>query len=160
MTPSSGPSVSLQTAAPRGIAAVRARLPIHRVPANFATYLNQVYDAGRAGLVQLDGQNVFVYRGGLTSNDEDAEVEFGVGVAAPFTASGAVVYSTLPTGEVATATHWGDYSRLGEAHRAVMAWCREHGRTISGTRWEVYGHWSDDPAQLRTDVFHLLLPPA
>ena len=69
-----------------------------------ATYLNQVYAAGRAGLVQLDGQNVFVYRGGLTSNSEDADVEFGVGVSAPFAPSGAVVYSTLPTGEVATAT--------------------------------------------------------
>jgi hypothetical protein len=24
--------------------------------------------------------------------------------------------------------------------------------------WELYGHWEDDPAKLRTDVFYLLRP--
>ena len=28
--------------------------------------------------------------------------------------------------------------------------------TRDRTSWEVYGHWSEDPAQLRTDVFYLL----
>jgi hypothetical protein len=26
----------------------------------------------------------------------------------------------------------------------------------SGARWEVYGHWTNDEAQVRTDVFYLL----
>jgi hypothetical protein len=149
--------VSLQRAPIRGIAAVRARLPMRRVPATFAQYLDQVYAAGRAGAVALDGQNIFVYRGG-GAPDDLVDVEFGVGTAAPFAQSGAVSYSALPTGDVATATHWGDYARLGETHSAVLAWCREQGREITGTRWEVYGHWSDDPATRRTDVFYQLTP--
>jgi hypothetical protein len=76
------------------MAAVRARLPISRVPASFASYLNQVYAA----------------------------------------------------------------SRMGDAHAAVIAWCRANGRALTGTRWEIYGHWSDDPARVRTDVFYLLKP--
>jgi len=27
---------------------------------------------------------------------------------------------------------------------------------FAGPNWEIYGHWTDDPAQLRTDVFYLL----
>src|SRR4029079_7884025 len=100
------PSVSLQLATPRAIAAVRARIPFHRVPASFTTYLNQVYTAARNGAIQLDGQNIFGYRGGAA--DDVAAVEVGVGVRSPFETRGAVVYSELPTGEVAVATHWGD----------------------------------------------------
>ncbi len=125
----------------------------------FAQYLNQVYAASRAGAVQLDGQNVFVYRGG-TGADDEVDIEFGVGVKAPFPPSGPVRYSELPVGEAATATHWGDYARLAEAHGAVIAWCRAHHRPLAGPRWEVYGHWTDDPAQLRTDVYYLLEPSA
>ena len=152
-----GPSVSLQIAAPRAFAAVRARLPMRRVPARFAEYLNQVYAAGRAGAIQLDGQNIFVYRGGGTADDE-VDIEFGVGIKTPFSSAGAVHYSELPVGEVATATHWGDYARLGATHEAVLAWCREHHRRLAGPRWEVYGHWTEDTARLRTDVYYLLLP--
>ena len=159
MSEFAGPHVSLQMAAPRAIAAVRARLPIRRVPATFRQYLDQVYAASRDGVVQLDGQNIFVYHGGSSAGD-DVDVEFGVGVKASFSPSGAVQYSQLPVGEVATATHWGDYARLGEAHDAVLAWCRAHQRKPTGTRWEVYGHWTDDPSRRRTDVYYLLEPPA
>ena len=148
------PSVSLQLASPRAIAAVRAHLPIHRVPASFTTYLNQVYTAARNGAIQLDGQNIFVYRGG--ASDDEAEVDFGVGVRSPFETHGAVTYSELPTGEVAVATHWGDYAQLGVAHSAVLAWCKANGREPTGTRWEIYGHWTDDPTHRRTDVYYQL----
>src|SRR3982751_1522832 len=113
-------SVTLQRAAPRAIAAVRARLPIARVPASFTTYLNQVYPAARHGAIPLDGQNIFVYRGGASG--EDADVEFGVGVRSSFESHGAVTSCDLPTGDVAVATHWGDYAQLDDAHAAVLAW--------------------------------------
>jgi effector-binding domain-containing protein len=77
-------------------------------------------------------------------------------VAAPFEAAGAVRYANLPAGRVATTTHWGDYGRLGEAHAAVIAWCRAHGHALAGPRWEVYGHVSPNDAQPRTDVYYLL----
>jgi len=145
--------VSVRRAAPRAIAAVQARLPVARVPALFKSYLDQVYAAGREGAISLDGQNIFVYRDAGEAGE--ADVEFGVGVTKPFDAVGSVRYSQMPVGEVATTTHWRDYA-LGGAHAAVIAWCRDHGRTLTGTRWEVYGHWSDDPSKVRTDVYYLL----
>jgi hypothetical protein len=150
-------TVSRQVAAPRTIAAVHARMPVGAVPGAFRRYLDQVYAAGRAGAVHLDGQNVFVYR---VASDRPGEVDvaFGVGVTAPFAATGAVEPTALPVGEVATTTHWGSYAGLGAAHDAVVAWCRTNGCRTAGASWEVYGHWTDDEAQLRTDVFHLLAP--
>ncbi|MDB4949371.1 MAG: transcription activator effector binding protein [Gemmatimonadetes bacterium] len=147
-------TVSVQRARPRGIAAVHARLAAERVPAAFAAYLDQVYTAARDGAVALDGQNVFLYRDG---SDGEVEVDFGVGVATPFPAAGPVRYAELPAGRVATATHWGDYGRLGETHAAVVAWCRAHAHVLAGPRWEVYGHWSPGDAQPRTDVYYLLV---
>lgn len=154
MTSTAQPSVALQLATPRAIAAVRARLEIRRVPTSFTTYLNQVYTAARNGAIQLDGQNIFVYRGG--ESGDDADVDFGVGVRSPFEPHGAVTYCELPTGEVAVATHWGDYANLGIAHSAVLEWCRANDRQPTGTRWEIYGHWTDDPTHRRTDVYYEL----
>lgn len=146
-------AVKVQRAKPRSIAVVRVRLPIRDVPRQFVNYLNQVYAAAKAGLISLDGQNIFVYSGDA---DGEADVEFGVGATQPFDHSGAVVHSATPSGEVATTTHWGDYAQLGAAHDSIKAWCRSNGRAIAGPRWEVYGHWSDDPAARRTDIFYLL----
>jgi hypothetical protein len=50
----------------------------------------------------------------------------------------------------------GDYARIGEANAAIIAWCRANDRLRAGPSWEVYGHWTDDPAQLRTDIYYLL----
>lgn len=148
-------AVSLVHAAPRLIAAAHARLPIARVPAVFATYLDRVYAAARAGLVQLDGQNVFLYRN-LPGTRTEVDVAFGVGATKPFTATGDVTAVALPTGEVAGTTHWGDYASLADAHSAIVAWCREHGHRPAGIRWEVYGHGTEEAAQRRTDVYYLL----
>jgi len=149
----SGYSVTVQTARGRGVACVRAHLPIRQVSRVFGDYLNQVYAAGRNGALPLDGQNIFVYRG----TGAEVDVELGVGVTAPFVASGAVTYATLPVGEVATVTHWGDYARLGDAHGAILDWCQANGRATDGTRWEIYGHWQEGVTP-RTDVYYLLKP--
>jgi effector-binding domain-containing protein len=155
MPPTADNLVRVELAPARAIAAVMARLPMSEVPRRFAEYLDQVYAAARGGAIQLDGQNIFVYRGGAGS-DGASDVEFGVGVTTPFASAGPVRYSTLPAGEVAATTHWGEYGGLGAAHDAVIAWCQAHGRELAGPRWEVYGHWSDDPARRRTDVYYLL----
>ena len=147
--------VSLEHTVPRTIAAVRARLPVQRVKAVFRNYLDQVYAAGRTGAIKLDGQNVFIYQS-VPDQPDSADVAFGVGTTAPFVVVGNVQPVEVPTGEVAMTTHWGDYSQLGAAHDAVVQWCRTHGRRLSGTSWEVYGHWTEDLTKLRTDVYYLL----
>ena len=105
MDPSSSYAVSLQRAAPRTIAAVRARLAPNRVPAEFKRHLDRVY-AARASGIQLDGQNVFIY---YDAADEPGQldVEFGVGITAPMVPVGNVRPVELPFGDVASTTHRG-----------------------------------------------------
>jgi effector-binding domain-containing protein len=88
--------------------------------------------------------------------DDKGNLEVGVEVTEPFAGNERVVCSSLPAGTVATATHWGPYQRLGEAHKAICKWCSENGHTLTGVCWELYGHWTDNLAQVRTDVYYLL----
>ena len=141
--------------AARPVAGVRAQIPRGRVAQEFGRCLDQVYAAARDGAVELDGQNVFVYR---AATADQLTVDFCVGVKGPFKAVGEVVPLETPAGVAAMTTHCGDYARLGEAHAAILDWCQAEGRPPAGPSWEVYGHWQPDPAQLRTEVYNLLQP--
>jgi effector-binding domain-containing protein len=140
---------------PRLVAGVRARVARGRVGQEFGRHLDQVYAAARAGSVQLDGQNIFIYRDCI---DDQLTVDFCVGATAPFAPVGAVMPLYSPGGLAAVTTHRGDYGGLDAANAAISAWCRAHDRPLAGPSWEVYGHWHADPAQLRTEVYYLLLP--
>lgn len=83
--------------------------------------------------------------------DENDTFDLDCGVVTTTEPNGAT-----PAGTIATTTHIGPYSGLNEAHRALHAWVREQGHRIAGPSWEIYGHWTDDPSQLRTDIFYLL----
>jgi hypothetical protein len=140
----------------RPVAGVHVQIPRGRVAEEFGRHLDKVYAAARAGAVQLDGQNIFIYRAAV---EDQLIVEFCVGVTAPFAAVGAVVPLETPHGVAAMTTHIGDYARLGEANAAILAWCRANDRLLAGPSWEVYGHWHADPAQLRTEIYYLLQTP-
>ena len=83
-------------------------------------------------------------------------VEVGVELLVPCPLTGRVRASALPAGQVAMTVHWGLYSKLGEAHQAVIDWCATQGKRTVGTRWEVYGPHNDDPAKVWTEVYYLL----
>ena len=139
----------------RAVAGVRAQVPRGRVAQEFGRHLDQVYAVARAGAVHLDGQNIFIYR---AATEDQLSVDFCVGVTRPFAAVGAVVPLETPHGVAAMTTHHGEYGRIGEANAAILAWCRAEGRLRAGPSWEVYGHWHEDPARLRTDIYYLLQP--
>jgi effector-binding domain-containing protein len=141
------------TVTARLVAGVHAQVPRGRVGREFGRHLDQVYAAARAGDVQLDGQNIFIYR---AATADQLTVDFCVGVTAPFTAVGAVVPLETPHGVAAMTTHQGDYGRIGDANAAIVAWCRAQGRPLAGPSWEVYGHWDPDPTKLRTEIYYLL----
>ena len=141
------------TVTARPVAGVRARVPRGRVGAEFARHLDKIYAAARAGSVQLDGQNIFIYR---ACTPDQLTVDFCVGVPAPFTAVGEVVPLETPHGVAAMTTHHGDYGRLGDANAAILAWCEANDRRRAGPSWEVYAHWNPDPEQLTTEVYYLL----
>jgi GyrI-like small molecule binding domain len=64
--------------------------------------------------------------------------------------------ATTPAGRVATTVHLGPYDRMKPAHDAIHQWAKAHNRPLAGPSWEIYGHWTDDPDSLRTDIFYLL----
>ena len=88
--------------------------------------------------------------------DGEINLEVGVEMDQDFLESDRVCRSCTPAGLVATTGHFGPYHLLGEAHKAILLWCAHHGHAPAAQSWEIYGHWNDDPAQLRTDVFYLL----
>ncbi|RAP78388.1 GyrI-like domain-containing protein [Paenibacillus montanisoli] len=49
--------------------------------------------------------------------------------------------------------HIGPYDRLCETYDAMRAQLAAHGKTDTPPLVEVYGHWSDDPAKLETEIF-------
>ena len=112
--------------------------------------LDQVNAFLKRGGATQDGHNVMLYK------DRVPNVEVGVQVTGPFAPAGSVVPSTLPAGEAATTVHRGPYDRLDDAHQAIHAWCASNGRELAGPRWEVYGDWHEDPADLETEVYYLL----
>ena len=147
-------AITVEKVAPRPFAAVRTLIPVLDIPKRFGEFLDQVYAAGKAGKVKLDGQNIFVYRAG--PSDDVVEAEFGVGITEPFQPLGSVYQSEVPGGTAATATVTGPYSGIRPGHQAIVDWCKANGRSRSGVRWEVYGHWDPDPEKIRTDLYHQL----
>ncbi len=110
----------------------------------------EVWRFVRAHNVTGTGHNVAVYL------DEAMHIACGVEVPATFVGDGTVVLSATPAGRVAHAEHRGAYHLLGQTHTAVRQWCAANGQALSGPNWEIYGHWTDDPDKLNTDVFYLL----
>ena len=144
--------ISIVDVSPRPIAAVRVTTVLSKWPSQFRHALDKVYDAVKAGRVRQTGQNVMVYR---PRDNRLVDIECGVETDARFEPVGEVVYSETPSGLAVTTAHMGPYEQLGMSHNAVAEWSRQNGYRITGTCWEIYGDWSDDPAKLRTDIFHL-----
>jgi effector-binding domain-containing protein len=147
--------VSVVRLEPTFIAAVRHRTTFAALPRQIAGYFDVVYAAVRDGVVRPSGHDVAIYR---NASEQGVDVECGVQVPSKFADVEPVECRELPRGEAATTAFWGPYERLAEAHDRVAAWAVESGRALAGVFWEIYGEWDDDPAKVRTDVFHLLKP--
>jgi effector-binding domain-containing protein len=125
-------------------------IAIVRGPATMATLpksIRALFDEFYAGFKGKGGLNIVFYP--TFSEVRAFEIECGVQVETGGN-------SSTPAGTVATTVYWGPYDQMKPAHMAIHQWVRDNGRRIAGPSWEVYGHWSDDPAKLRTDIFYLL----
>ncbi len=138
------------------LAVVRRRASSQELSRVVPDACGTVWSALRALQVSGAGRHVAVYL------DCQINLEVGVELDAPFAGSGEVVGSTTPPGTVATTTHYGPYGLLHKAHEAIRLWCENHGHTLAGPNWEVYGHWKDewnsDPTKISTDIYYLLVP--
>jgi effector-binding domain-containing protein len=141
-------------------AAVRGQANAHNIGDRIIALLSEVWDFLKDPGIRQTGHNVVLYSDeaskALLRTEDEVSIEVGVQVATPFESQGHVVCSAIPGGTVATVVHLGPYQKLPEAHTAVREWCAEHGHPLAGPNWEIYGHWTDNPNELRTDVFYLL----
>jgi effector-binding domain-containing protein len=135
----------------RPTAVVAATTTWQEFPTLWRGLLDEVWACLRAGGVDRGCRNVMLYR------DDTPRVEIGVELSVPCPLTGRVVASALPAGQVAMTVHRGSYAGLAAAHRAVLEWCAAQVRTPAGPRWEVYGPHSDDPAEVWTEVYYLLV---
>ncbi len=142
--------VILTDVAARPTAVVPAATTWQEFPTLWKELLDEVWTCLRAGGITRGCRNVMLYR------DDVPHVEVGVELLQPCPLTGRVVASTLPAGQVAMTTHRGSYAGLGSAHRAVIDWCEAQGRRLAGTRWEIYGPHSEDPAEVWTEIYWLL----
>jgi effector-binding domain-containing protein len=139
-----------------GVADARPTLVVTAVttwdefPVLWRPMLDQVYACLRRNGSTRQGCNVMLYL------DDSPRVEVGVELIAPCELDGLVARSALPAGPVAWTVHRGPYEDLGTAHDLIRRWCAQHGRALAGPRWEIYGDWRDDPAELETEVYYLL----
>ena len=99
----------------------------------------------------------------------DLQIELGVPVAAPVTASGRVRPGVLPEGRYAVLRHTGPYDGLMASNAALLQWAQEKG--IAFDTWDTAGgeawrgraeHYltdpsqEPDPAKFETDVAFLI----
>jgi predicted transcriptional regulator YdeE len=144
--------VRTELAASRTLAAVRGVTTQAQLGTEIIRLLDQVWPLLREQGAHT-GHNVVIYRPGAGG---ELVIDAGVEVHDGFTARGEVRRVDTPAGEAAAATHFGDYADLAGAYAALEQWCATSGRQPSGTSWEVYGDWEEDPAKRQTDVYFLL----
>jgi effector-binding domain-containing protein len=138
---------------PFPIAVVRTTAHLSNWPSQFRHSLDKVYDAIKAGHIRHNGRNVMVYH---PREDGRVDIECGVETNQRFEPVDEVLYSETPSGKAVTTAHIGPYQNLGSSHNALAEWSRKNGYQLTGIRWEIYGHWHDNPAEVRTDIFHLV----
>jgi effector-binding domain-containing protein len=142
--------ITLRTTPASPTAVVALGTTWREFPRVWPVLLDEVYAFVRGGGTAQTGHNVMLF------HDDVPNVEVGVQVAGPFTGAGRVTASELPGGRIATTVHRGPYDGLDAAHAAVRAWCAANGHEITGTRWEIYGDWREDPRDLETEVTYLV----
>jgi effector-binding domain-containing protein len=147
--------VSVKTIEPTPTAVVAATATWAEFPTMWGPMLDKVWGFLRGdappGLYNR-GHNIMLYK------DDVPHVEVGVQVSGSFAAAGDVVPSTLPGGLVATATHTGPISKIGDTHRAVREWSIASGYQLAGPHWEIYGDPDPSTGHFDVDVFWSLLP--
>jgi effector-binding domain-containing protein len=130
------------------LAAITCRVAWAEIPGAIKRALDVVWPALRTQDVKTN-HNVVVYR---EPGPDGVTLDIGVQVLGAFTGTDDVALIAAPAGRAAHVVHLGPYSELGKAHDAVTAYCNDNGHP-PGVHWEVYGDWTDDVAQLRTDVY-------
>ena len=132
------------------LASIRGSAPFDNLAPTIMELSAAVWTFLQDHRLQNTGHNVIKY-------DTSGLTEVGVQAFDEFTPVEPVILSCTPAGRVATTTHYGAYRELRKAAGAVVDWCAVNNQRLSGASWEVYGDWTPDESQLRTDLYFLLM---
>src|SRR6266498_1097643 len=97
-------------------AVIRNRVPAKDLARFVPAACGEVWSFIRSAGLPRPGRHLALYL------DAQGSVEVGAEVSEPFAGNDRVHCSQLPAGQVGTATHFGPYARLSEAHTAIGAW--------------------------------------
>ena len=134
--------VELKSLPAQPIEVVRGVATRATLPAEIRTLFGQFYAETKPGR----GLNIVYYPSCV-----DGKMEIACGTLVEQGGNDAT-----PAGTVATTLYFGPYNQMKPAHHAIHQWVKDNNRRLAGPSWEIYGHWTDDPAALRTDIFYLL----
>jgi effector-binding domain-containing protein len=146
-----GYTVEVREIEPLPIAVVRERATRQTLSGKITG--SPVWNLVRERGLATGGHNVVVYR---NMDKREFDLEVGVDVDAPFESDSVLIATMTPGGLVATTRHTGPYATMNVAHAAIGEVVSRSALKFAGVSWEWYGHWSDDPNQLSTDIYYLL----
>ena len=148
-------SVTIETVAAEPMAAVEVKTEFAGLPDAIRQGLDAVFEVLVPGDYGPRGAAT-VYYGPMT-NTTVMDLRIGVRLETPFLGPVTEVAAfETPAGEVAHAVYFGPYNQMMQGHQAAKAAAQAAGRQLTGASWEVYGDWSENPDELRTDLFWLL----
>lgn len=104
-------------------------------------------------LVPGHGHNFILYS---NETKEGGTLLVGVLDRHPGGADPDVKVAHIPGGRVITAPHFGDYAKMGDTYDVLHAEVKARGLKRIWMSLEVYGDWSNDPANVRTDLYFYL----
>lgn len=145
--------IAIVTVEERPLLAARTSVTFAEVPGKLLPLMERVGAFVRERGIEGAGQEVWFYR---DVSGGRMEVDVGIQVPASTEAAGDLVRSATPAGRCAHAVLHGDYSEIPSVHQAIHKWCAEQNLVLAGPCWEIYGPWHEDPAKLRTHMYHLL----
>jgi effector-binding domain-containing protein len=131
------------------LASIRGSAPFDNLAPTIMELSAAVWTFLQDHKLQETGHNVIKY-------DASGLTEVGVEIFEPLPPDDTVIASSTPAGRAATTAYFGSYDGLRAATAALRDWCAANGHRLSGQSWEVYGDWTPDTANLRTDIYFLL----
>jgi predicted transcriptional regulator YdeE len=150
--------VAVETVEARRLVALGVRATKDALPIVIPRAFDTLYGALSGATGAVLGQNMAYYPDGKGLLTDDGTIIYvGVEAKSFFMLPKDLVAEETPSGVAACVTHWGAYNKLPEAHQALHSHCAQKGFQITGVNWEIYGAWSDDISQVRTDIYYELI---
>ncbi len=146
-------SVSLKEMPERYVASVRQIIPAY----DQEGMLWRILMEETAALQMQDGEPCYtlaVFHDG-EHKESDVDVEVQKSVRGSYSNTEHVVFKTVPSILIASATYQGSYEKIGEVNEAVANWVRDNGYEFNGLSFSIYHispHETSDSSQWVTEV--------